>query len=232
MKITALITHYYPERLYHIKRIIQDLKNSTRPPDTIMVFNNDSHVIIKEEGVICINSTHNLSGRAKYIACLLDPADYYVLLDNDITVGRKTIEHLISVIPPNSMSFCTAQQGVLLNSKLFHERKTISEFDVDEPVKTDTLIGSFVFCSFSALVKMLEVEPQIRLKNKQWINVPGDDILLGFANTPIIIYPARGDECVIDLSQEGVACYQEYPHLEFMKLRDSFTQFVKKTLQK
>jgi hypothetical protein len=226
MKITALIIHYYPERLHYVQRIVDDLKKSTRPPDHIIIFNNDTKIEIKIEGVDCINTTKNYLGRSKYIACLLEPSDYYLLIDNDVTVGRKTIEHLIECIPPESTCFCTAQQGYKLKGKLLHQRKDVSEWEIKSPKKTDGIISSCTFCSFSALLKMLSLEIEFRLNRKLYDNALIDDLLMGFANEPVI-YPAHGEERIISLPEEGVACYMQYPENEFTDKRDKYVKLIK-----
>jgi hypothetical protein len=225
MKITALIIHYYPERLHHIQRIVNDLKTSSRPPDHIIVFNNDTNIEIKIEGVDCVNTTKNYLGRAKYIACLLEPSDYYLLIDNDITVGKKTIEHLIKCIPPESTCFCTAQQGYNFKD-LLHKRKDINEWEIRKSKETDGIISSLTFCSFSAILKMLTLEIEFRLNRKMYDNALIDDLLMGMSNSPVI-YPAKDEEKIISLSEEGVACYQQYAENEFTNKRDRFAKIIK-----
>ena len=240
MKVTAVVLQYYPERIQNIPRIISDLKNSSRPPDRIIVFNNNPTIRntdhLKEDGVVYVDSSFGFLGRAKYIACLLDFADYYVLIDDDMSVSKNTLSHLLSIIPSSTINrtFCTAQQGAIMNGKLFHERKTITDVEITKPVATETLIGSFVFCSFNAIVKMLSHEQECRkkMKEEKLIEMLGDDLLMGFSNAPIIIYPAKEDEKVIDLSEHGVRCNLLFKPGEMTDQRDKIAELIKKIFNK
>lgn len=237
-KLTAVILQYYLKRINNIPRIITDLKNSSHPPDKIIVFNNNpeikdrSHIINND--VVYIDSSLGFYGRAKYIICLLDFSDYYVLIDDDISVSKNTLSHLLSIAETAKKPFCTAQQGVIMNGKLFHERKTITDREITEPTKTETLIGSFVFCSFDAIIKMLAEEQKCRqaIRDRNLIDILGDDLLMGFSNAPIIIYPAKEDEKVIDLSDGGVCCNQFYKPGEMSNQRDKIVLVMKEIFNK
>lgn len=237
IKLTAVVLQYYPERIQNIPRIISDLENSSRPPDKIIVLNNNPKIKTRDhipEDVVYIETTFGFLGRAKYIICLLDFSDYYVLIDDDMSVSKNTLFHLLSVIPNENRPFCTAQQGVILDGKLFHERRTITDIEITKAVETETLIGSFIFCSFSAIVKMLSYEQECRaqVRAEGLIDILGDDLLMGFANAPIIIYPAKEDEKVIDLSDGGVCCHQLYKQGEMSQQRDKITKVMQNMFNK
>jgi len=237
IKLTAVILQYYPERIQNIPRIISDLKNSSRPPDKIIVFNNNSAIKTHDhipDDVVYMNTNYGFLGRAKYIICLLDFSDYYVLIDDDMSVSKNTLSHLLSIAQESNQSFCTAQQGVIMDGKLFHERKTITDIEITEPTPTETLIGSFVFCSFSAIVRMLSYEQECRKKMREahLIEKLGDDLLMGFSNAPIVIYPAKEDEKVIDLPEYGVRCNLLFKDGEMTEQRDKITELMKQIFNK
>jgi hypothetical protein len=238
MKVTAVVLQYYPERIQNIPRIISDLKNSSRPPNKIIVFNNNPEVkiedYIKDEDVVCVRTTHDFGTRSKYEGALLDFADYYLLIDDDITVSKKTIEHLISVIPDSDKPFCTAQQGMIMNGKLLHDRITITDSEIKKPTATETLIGSFIFCSFSAIVKMLSYEQECRkmIKSHGLMDILGDDLLMGFANAPIVIYPAKEDEKIIDLPDGGQCANLYFPQGVMTAQRDKIAPLIKDFIDK
>lgn len=205
MKITAVVLCYYPERKLNVKRIINDLKNSSRPPDKIIVFNNnaDTTFDFDRDGVITINSNTNFWTRAKYIICLLEPSDYYLLIDDDITVGKNSISHFESLIPPDDPAFVTSSEGLLEDPRTYERGKFIREREINFPTQVTYFCGSIIFCSFASLLKMLHAEIEIRLKAKKY-TYEGDDVLMGVANAPITIYPAQGDELCENLNEMGV----------------------------
>mgnify|MGYP001220109477 CR=1 FL=1 len=237
IKLTAVILQYYPERIQNIPRIISDLKNSSRPPDRIIVFNNNSEIKTREhipEDVVYMETTFGFLGRAKYIACLLDFADYYVLIDDDISVSKNTLSHLLSIAEKSIRPFCTAQQGMIMNGKLLHNRITITDSEIIVPTPTETLIGSFVFCSFDAIVKMLSEEQRCRkiVRSHKLIDILGDDLLMGFANAPIVIYPAKEDEKIIDLPDGGQCANLYFREGQMTDQRDKIAELMKEMFNK
>ena len=238
MKVTAVVLQYYPERIQNIPRIISDLKNSSRPPDRIIVFNNNPEIRntdhLKEDGVVYVDSSFGFLGRAKYIACLLDFADYYVLIDDDISVSKNTLSHLLSIAEKSNRPFCTAQQGMIMNGKLLHDRITVTDSEIIVPTPTETLIGSFVFCSFDAIVKMLSEEQRCRkiVRSHKLIDIFGDDLLMGFANAPIVIYPAKEDEKIIDLPDGGQCANLYFREGQMTDQRDKIAELMKEMFNK
>ena len=238
IRVVAVILQYYSERIQNIPRIISDLKNSSRPPDRIIVFNNNSEIrntdYLKEDGVVYVDSSFGFLGRAKYIACLLDFADYYVLIDDDMSVSKNTLSHLLSIAEKSNRPFCTAQQGMIMNGKLLHDRITVTDSEIIVPTPTETLIGSFVFCSFDAIVKMLSHEQGCRkeMKKQKLIEMLGDDLLMGFSNAPIIIYPAKEDEKVVDLPEFGVRCNLLFKEGQMTDQRDKIAELMKEMFNK
>ena len=238
IRVVAVILQYYSERIQNIPRIISDLKNSSRPPDRIIVFNNNPEVkiedYIQDKDVVCVKTTHGFGTRSKYEGCLLDFADYYLLIDDDITVSKKTIEHLISIIPNDGKLFCTAQQGMIMDGKLLHERITITDSQIIEPTPTETLIGSFIFCSFDAVVKMLSEERRCReiVRSHGLDDLLGDDLLMGFANAPIVIYPAKEDEKIIDLPDGGQCANLYFREGQMTDQRDKIAELMKEMFNK
>jgi len=238
MKVTAVVLQYYPERIQNIPRIISDLKNSSRPPDRIIVFNNNPEIkiedYIQDKDVVCVKTTHGFGTRSKYEGCLLDFADYYALIDDDMSVSKNTLSHLLSVAEKSDRPFCTAQQGMVMNGKLLHERITITDSQITEPTPTETLIGSFIFCSFDAVVKMLSEERRCRaiVRSHGLDDLLGDDLLMGFVNAPIVIYPAKEDEKIIDLPDGGKCASAHYKEGHMTDQRDKITELMKEMFNK
>jgi hypothetical protein len=218
-KLVAVVLHYYPQRSENVRKIIQDLKNSSRVPDKIIVFNNNKDMVINFEGVTNINSDTNFHSRAKYGVALLEPADYYILLDDDISVGKRTIEKLLEYATPD---ICTAMRGVNLSNGSFTYGTDVYPHLVGEPTKVDSFIGRLQFVSYKAIMNMLVLEPALRLDDKRFI-YDAEDIFIGLVNDTKV-YPLRGDELPYDTGENGVAYHQFFG--DYGGLRDVFTRKV------
>jgi len=220
-KIVAVVIHYYPERSGNVRRIVSDLLAGSRKPDKIIVFNNNPAVLTvgmlrDYPDVSVVDSNTNFTSRAKYGAAMLEPADYYLLCDDDITVGPKTLEALERYATP---SMCTAFRGVNLREDSFSRGTDVWPHVVERPTPVDAFIGRMQFLSFQSIVNMLAVEPAVRLDDKKYI-YDGEDILIGLCNHPII-YPLRGEELPIDLKENGVSMFGSIPN--YLGMRDEFT---------
>lgn len=97
MNLTAVVANFYEERQKYWPQIREALKQSTRPPDKIIVWNNDvrfHHGRCPESH--WIDSTENtLLGR--YAAIFLCETDYVFVQDNDLVIRPQTIERLFAV---------------------------------------------------------------------------------------------------------------------------------------
>lgn len=227
-KITAVVTSYYPERVGNVYKIIDDLKNSSRSPDKIIVFNNNPAVEIISN-VTIVNSSENFWTRAKYIACLLQPSDYYLLVDDDITVKKDSLLHFESLIPENTLDFCTSSEGMIEDPKTYTRGKFILDREIVIPTWVDWFCGSIIFCSFSSILKMLKSEIEIRLKDKKYL-FEGEDILMGLANSPVFIYPAKENEACENISERGVSLGERYKN--YSRMRYDFAIKAQEILKK
>lgn len=215
-RLTAVVTAYWPERFDNVERIVQDLQSCTRPPDTLIVLNNNpehrgrfDHL----EGVSPIEGT-NWECRGKYVAGLLAFADYYLLNDDDITVGPRTIERLLERAHPD---FITANRGVVLRSDSYYEGYVYDADTTSNDVLVHGFCGSSLFASHAALVRVLGAEVPLRHK---W-PTEGDDILAGLANRgKSVIIPMQGAFAWQYLPDWGVAMNLAE---NYYKMRDEFT---------
>ena len=102
MLITAVILHYWEKRTDNVTEIIKALQEGSRPPDKIIVFNNNPKVTYpKTDEITVINSSHNYGGRARYPIALLEPSDYYYFIDDDMKPMVKTLENFVKYANEN-----------------------------------------------------------------------------------------------------------------------------------
>ena len=219
--ITAVILHYYPERMGNLEIIVEDLQNGSRAPDKIIVFNNDPKCTLKDDKITVINCGKNYFTRAKYVACLLEPSDFYLLLDDDVSVNKDTLSYMEYLIPADTTHFLTGPHGVILDGDSFSNGHNRLAREINEPIKVDSIVGNAVFCSFSALVELLKSETKVRLGTKEYL-YEGDDILFGLVNRPLTIYPARDQQTFKYLSECGVNLNKITT--DYGKMRDDFTK--------
>lgn len=221
--VVAIILTYWPKRTKNVDQIVKDLENSTRPPDLIMVWNNNKDHQFKydDPSIMVVNSQYNFTSRAKYAAAMLYPADYYLLIDDDISVGKKTIENLMTYADPTS---CISFNGVRLreSDKSFGYGEQVKSENISAVENVDSHIGRLYFCSWASLCNLFFNEYGVRVMDKQYI-FEGDDILIGLLNNSTVI-PAKGDELPYDLDEGGQSMSIDGGGIQYIEMRDEFTK--------
>lgn len=224
--VTAIVCAFYPERFGNVDIIVNDLLNGTvKPNNTIILNNNEEHPNRfddwKDRGVHVL-SGWNTECRGKYVAAMLIWADYYLLNDDDISVGPKTLEALLEVAHPDIV---TANRGTALQHNAPMSAATSVDADsIHEPRKVNTIQGCSAFMSHTALANTLLAETKLRAK---WPTA-GDDILAGFANPGnVTIYPMKDERAWRWLDTNGVAMNSVGG---YMPMRDDFTNDVMEVL--
>lgn len=223
-RVVAVVCTYWPNRLGNVSQIVRDLQGSTRPPDRLVLLNNNTERPLHHPGVEVINAP-NTTCRGKFITGLFDVADYYLFLDDDTSVGRETIAALLRYAHPD---ICTGYLGCWIDETgSVNAGKRLWPHDATDVTPCDTFCGCAMFVSFRALVRMVMLEAHVRTPDK-WPH-EGDDILLGLAN-PSVVVPLRGAECFVDLGYQGQAmCYSDD---NYYGMRDTFTRDVLAALER
>lgn len=190
-RVVAVICHYWPERIVNVRRAVKDLLAGTYLPDRILVLNNNKDYNLEIEGADVINSQFNSRSRGKLVVALLDVADYYLLLDDDVTVGPKTLEcYMRSAHRDCCWGYC----GVNLDDG--NGIRTYSWL-IDEETPCQYFLGSILFMSFYSLVRSLILDERFR-RTTEWKH-QAEDLLVGFANKSSIL-PTFDEENVILLN--------------------------------
>jgi len=215
MKITAVILHYYPERTKNVPRIVKDLKDSSRPPDEIIIFNNNPEMTYSGDGIV-INSGKNWGGRARYPIALLEPSDYYLFLDDDVSVRKNTIENFSKYAFD---SCCNGYWGKIINpdsSRCYVTGKEIYGKHISEPKEVDLLVGeALFFVSFSAFKNVFKTEEMLVKENYTFGRE--EDLITSMSNRPFVI-PAKSDEYYTRLDTKGVGYCRTPGHFKFRNL--------------
>jgi hypothetical protein len=92
MSLTAIITHFYKERLAYLDALVASVRDSTRPADDIIIWNNDEP-IEPPRGTRVLQANVNQGSQARFLAALVTNGDV-LFLDNDISLRTRTIEQM------------------------------------------------------------------------------------------------------------------------------------------
>lgn len=239
MKVTAVICSYWPNRRPNVEWIIRDLLAGTRQPDRILILNNNplqrGEPWITQDDRVEVIDSFNTTCRGKFVAALLDVADYYLLLDDDTSVGAETLQALCdyAALPETPQPFCTGFLGCWLDvndpaGPSVHTGGRLWPRDATAITPCTTFCGCAMFCSFQALVNMLRLEALVRIPAEGPWPHQGDDLLLGLAN-PSVVVPLRGPEDFVDIGQEGQAmCWADE---DYYGMRDRFLRDVLRRME-
>jgi hypothetical protein len=228
MIVTATVVTYWPNRRDNVTRVVRDLLAGTVVPDHIVVLDNNAAIdapdLPDDPRVSLVTSTENTWTRGKFIAALFHPATYYLMMDDDTSVGPRTLERLVTWATMSSISpdaLVTGYWGVTLSPELkFMSGMIHTSVPHDTPV--DGFHGRAMWMGHQAMVNMLALEGHVRIRGDQLIwPHEGDDIIAGLANQGrAFMIPMAGDERFVDLDQCGQALqFQD----GYFGSRDDFT---------
>lgn len=191
-RVVCVLVTYWIERIPNIAEIVSDVLSGDVVPRKVLVINNNStwklsdqtDEIFKDERVALIDSDTNFTSRAKYAVALLEPADYYLLLDDDISVNPGLLARFMKYAKPGC---CYSNWGMRFRSNHASDGEQIKAVELDydgDPVPVDGFIGIVQFVSWRAIVKMLAVEEEVRLPYLPDFRSVAEDILIAQAQGP------------------------------------------------
>lgn len=220
-RLTAIVLTYWPRRKPNVERIVHDLQAGSVKPDNIFILNNNPEYVQEPvEGAAVINSGQNFTCRGKYAFAMMLPSDYYILIDDDTSVGTKTIECLMRYA---RRGCCFGYLGVRLEpgTDSFHHGPRVWPHEVSVETPVDTFCGCIMFMAYDAVVRMLLLDEFVRLPGK-WPH-QGDDIIAGLANKSSCV-PMHGDERFVQLHHYDQSMWEADP--DYYIMRDHFTRDV------
>lgn len=182
MKITAVIVAYWPDRFPNISAIVRDLLANTLQPDHIIVVNNNHRATVPPmDGASVVNCGWNYTSRSKYGIAMMEPSDYYLLLDDDVSVESKCLEYFASIAYPGC---CMSDCGAVMKNNFASHAKCFKGQEVYGHVNVDLFLGSLQFVSFNAIVSMFIAESKVRLPHIIPYRSVAEDFLIALANRP------------------------------------------------
>ena len=226
-RVVAVIVAFWQERFGNVKQIVRDLQASTRPPDNILVLNNNPEYHLDVEGAQVINSEFNSRCRGKMLVALMDVADYYLILDDDTSVNPATIEKYLEVAHEDcAYAYCGIEFGGGNGNR-------IMPADVAEITEAEYFLGCGLFVSFKAIVNMLIADQKIRI-NTKWKH-EGEDVLIGLVNKAEIVPMSEEDGFEdLDWGTEAMAFGSDgltEGSMDYLIMRDKFMEDSKEILE-
>ncbi len=157
MKTALVIPHYHATRKENVDKIIRGVKNWSRKPDRIIVFNNNPDYVfsssVRKTGdpdFTVINSDENFGSIARYGIALISRCDQFVFQDDDLILGNEAFESLLNSLELHPRSVIGMIGGNWQPGKTYAEKRSIEVVsDVDVPV--DFVLGR-VSCAHRAIV--------------------------------------------------------------------------------
>ena len=210
MEITAIITHWYPERTKYLRGIIDALKAGSVVPDEIIIFNNLPEPLDFKD-VTVINSNHNFSTLAKQFCAVAAKNKCILFQDNDLMVGRDTVKELYEFYLKNKDCFVGKWgKRMAAGDKPYSEGQNIAEGEVD------VVAGALNMCGRELVIQALT--DREKYKQDIW---RVEDIAMSFSNTK------RGGKNyalnveVVELPEENIGLWHEPEHFI---IRDKFVK--------
>ena len=231
-RIIAVVCAYWPSRIGNLRTIVDDLQSGEVRPDRILVLNNNPALTLDLPGADVVTSQFNSRTRGKFAVALLDPAEYYLLLDDDTSVHPRTLARFREAAHPDC---CWGYCGVA-HATGNGVRTYPAGIEVETPCQF--FLGCGLFMSFRSVVRMFAAEEKVRLRlpdhgEEAWRHC-GEDILVGLPN-PSSILPMRGDELFKDLGWGTEAMAWGHDRMsaggvDYLHYRDRFTEHAIKAL--
>ena len=226
-RVVAVIVAFWQERFENVRQIVKDLHASTRPPDNILVLNNNPAHHLDIEGALVLNSEFNARCRGKMLVALMDVADYYLILDDDTSVNSRTIEKYLEVAHEDcAYGYCGIEFGGGNGNR-------IMPTGINQITEAEYFLGCGLFVSFKAIVNMLIADQKIRI-NTKWKH-EGEDVLIGLVNKAEIVPMSEEDGFEdLDWGTEAMAFGSDgltEGSMDYLIMRDKFMADSKEILE-
>lgn len=204
MKVSAILLAHYKEREGNISKIIDSLLNGTVKPDNIVVFN-DSGTFLVDNRVTIVNSSKNYPVIIRFALGLCENADRILMIDDDLAVGKKTIENFVKYSKKYPEHLLGLEGNILGKDEV--EPYTLGEsVDRGSHVRSvDVIIRTY----FVTPMHLLQALWTRELFKNQLPDKSIDDIILCMSNKyeysgQNIVIPIDKDSDVIELGDKRV----------------------------
>ena len=219
-RVATVLLHYWPERSGNVRRIIRDLWMGSIRPDEIIVFNNNKDVTFEsKDGVLVVNSNHNFYCQVRHAMGLMTGAEYCFFIDDDLTVGRKTLEYLLNQMgrfPESILGFEGRRFGEDAEKPYSSGENVMNLVDGPTPMASvvDIVKGRLHICKTLKLLNAFRLKHEVGLQARI-----DDDVVLSLANKIFdagtnLVVSTNDETRPMDLADYGVGLYHIEGHIE------------------
>lgn len=93
--VSVVVPHYFAAREPNLAILIAALRTGTRPPDEILIWNNDRPLTRPLSGARLIQSAWNIGCKARFLGAFAAIGDWILFQDNDVTARPGTVANLL-----------------------------------------------------------------------------------------------------------------------------------------
>lgn len=185
--VVGVVVTYWPSRRKFLPAIVDAYRSQTVPVDHLIVWNNHPEPLAPIDGAVVINSTVNLSSRAKYAAAMTVPSPWYLLTDDDVYLRPRVVEHMLTwgeALAGTDRRLAFAYQGMRMASNYVSRSEDVNGVNLtDHAVPVDTFVGITQFLSVAAISRMFEIETGLRTAAL----FEGEDLLIAMGNDAYVV---------------------------------------------
>lgn len=95
LSLSVVIPHYFVAREPNLPILIGALQSGSRPPDEILIWNNDAPLSSPLAGARLIQSPWNLGCKARFLGALAALGEWILFQDNDVCARSGTVANLL-----------------------------------------------------------------------------------------------------------------------------------------
>src|SRR5688572_14351330 len=93
--LSVVVPHFFAAREPNLAILIEALRTGTRPPDEILIWNNDQPLAKPLHHARLIQSPWNLGCKARFLGALAAVGDWILFQDNDVSARPGTVANLL-----------------------------------------------------------------------------------------------------------------------------------------
>lgn len=215
MKITSIILSHYKERENNLKRIVDDLTGGTVVPDEIIVFIDDRKILFLDDRTTIIQSSKSFLPIIRFALGTVSDTDYCFFMDDDLSVGKKTLENFVSYAEGVPNSILGLEGSILANNDRPYTNDTpVKRREVEGLWPVDILIRTYFVPTRSLLAGL-----QLRIMYPDLPKTSLDDIFLCLGNKYLnecsnFVIPVDAESNLIELPEGGVGQAYDGSHYE------------------
>lgn len=201
MKVSVVIPHYFTVRNSNLPVLVDALQSGTRPPDEIVIWNNDAPLPFTLPGVRVMQSPWNLHCKARFIAAIAAVGDVLVFQDNDVSARPGTLAQLLKWHREMPEAILSMDGRRVRHGEAYSEAERVRSVKLTAPERIEITLGRMELMSRETMMRVLARFP--------WRDdTIMDDLAFSYAaaedGVPCYVVPCGRDQDVTKLNTHGV----------------------------